>query len=79
MPTTRISEPDHRLLQDLSTQTGKGHQEIIHDALDTYRRERLLESVNDGYAPLRTSKSTWAEVVSERRLLEKADADGLVD
>ncbi len=79
MPTTRISEPDHRLLQSLSDQTGEGHQEIIHDALDTYQRERLLDAINDGYARLTSYKSTWAEVVRERRLLERADADGLVD
>ncbi len=79
MPNTRISEPDHRLLQSLSDQTGKGHQEIIHEALDTYQRERLLDAINEGYARLKSEKSSWAEVSRERRLLEKANADGLID
>lgn len=72
-------KPDHRLLQSLSTQTGKGHQEIIHDALNTYQRERLLDAINDGYARLKSDKSRWAELTRERRLIEKANTDGLID
>ena len=79
MPTTRISETDHRLLQTLATKTGKQHQEIIHEALDTYERDRLLDEINEGYSRLRADKASWAAVTAERRLLEAAGADGLGD
>jgi len=77
MPTTRISDSDHRVLQNLATKTGKQHQEIIHEALDTYQRERLLDEINAGYSRLRTDASSWAEVSGERSLLEKSGSDGL--
>lgn len=79
MPTTRISDTDHRVLQNLATKTGKQHQEIIHEALDSYQRERLLDEINEGYARLRSDKALWAEVKGERRILEEAGADGLGD
>lgn len=77
MPTTRISESDHRVLQELAATTGKQHQEIIHEALDNYRRERLLDEINAGYSRIRADRKSWAAVKSERRLLGEAGADGL--
>ncbi len=79
MATTRISESDHRLLQSLANQTGKQHQQIIHEALDTYQREQLLDSINDGYARLKADKTSWADMNEERRFLEEAGNDGLED
>ncbi len=79
MPTTRISDSDHCLLQNLATKTGKQHQEIIHEALDTYQRERLLDEINEGYSRLRADKASWAVVKGERSLLEEAGTDGLGD
>jgi hypothetical protein len=79
MPTTRISVSDHRVLQDLATSTGKQHQEIIHEALDSYQRERLLDEINAGYSRLRADKAAWAAVKSERHLLEASGTDGLND
>ncbi len=75
MPTTRISEHDHRLLQTLATQTGKQHQEILHDALDTYQRERLLDGINAGFERLRVNKAEWALEMGERKLWEATLAD----
>lgn len=77
MPTTRISEDDHRVLQDLAAATGKQHQEIIHEALDNYQRDRLLDEINAGYSRVRADNESWAAVMSEQRLLGEAGADGL--
>lgn len=79
MATTRISESDHRLLQNLASQTGKQHQQIIHEALDTYQREQLLDSINDGYARLKADKASWGAVKDERLLLEESGKDGFED
>jgi predicted DNA-binding protein len=79
MPTTRISDTDHRVLQNLASKTGKQHQEIIHEALDTYQRDRLLDEINAGYSRLRADKKSWAALKSERRLLGEAGTDGLGD
>lgn len=77
MATTRISDSDHRLLQNLAAQSGKQLQEIIHEALDTYRRERVLDEINIGYGRLRADNASWAVAIAERRLLEEAGTDGL--
>lgn len=77
MPTTRISESDHRVLQNLAVITGKQHQEIIHEALDNYQRDRLLDEINAGYSRIRADRKSWAAMKSERRLLGEAGADGL--
>jgi predicted transcriptional regulator len=68
MPTTRISESDHKALQTLARQTGKQQQEIIHDALDTYQREKLLDEINAGFERLRSRAADWNAELEERRL-----------
>ncbi len=77
MPTTRISESDHRVLQALSAQTGKGHQEIIHEGLNTYQREAVLDGINAGYAKLKADQLEWAIEKRERQLWEHTLADGI--
>lgn len=74
--TTRISEDDHRVLQALSEQTGKGHQEIIHEALNTYQREALLDGINAGFARLKADPAEWAIEMGERQLWDTTLADG---
>ena len=59
MPTTRLSEADHRVLQRLAERTGKAHQEIIHEALSTYKRESLLDGINAGFARPRAAAARW--------------------
>jgi predicted transcriptional regulator len=76
MPTTRISEGDHRVLQQLAQQTGKAHQEIIHDALTAYQREALLDGINAGFARLRADHTAWTAETDERRLWDNTLRDG---
>ncbi len=75
MPTTRISEDDHRVLQNLAAQTGKQHQEIIHEALDNYQRDRLLDAINSAFERLRSNKNDWAKEKEERKLWEATLSD----
>lgn len=79
MPTTRISESDHRVLQELAATTGKQRQQIIHEALDNYQRDRLLDEINAGYSRIREDRKSWSAVKSERRLLGEAGTDGLTE
>ena len=79
MPLTRISNSDHQILLDLSKKTGMSHQQIIHNALDTYQRDRLLDSINESFARLKANKSAWKEMTTERKQLEKSSDDGVKD
>lgn len=79
MPTTRILEADHKLLQELGQRTGKQHQEIVHEALDMYRRNQLLAEMNVAYGRLRADPAAWAEEAEERTAWEGTIGDGVGD
>ena len=66
VPTTRITEADHQLLQGLAQQTGKQHQEIIHEALVNYHREHLLDQVNAAFGKLKADPLAWQQELEER-------------
>lgn len=78
MPTTRILDSDHLLLQNLAQRTGKQHQEIIHEALDSYHRERLLDDINTAFGLLKAQPDTWNVELAEREEWEETLADDLV-
>ncbi|MEX1187426.1 MAG: hypothetical protein WEA80_12620 [Gemmatimonadaceae bacterium] len=77
MPTTRIRESDHQLLQGLAEKTGKQHQEIIHEALDAYERQRMLDEINAAYARLKANPKEWQHELDERRTWDSAVGDGI--
>ena len=77
MATTRILDTDHALLLELAEQTGKQHQEIIHEALETYQRERLLDDINAAFAQLKRNGSAWREEQAERTAWDSTAADGV--
>lgn len=76
MPNTRISERDHLILQNLSAQTGKPHTEIIHEALEAYQRDAILDGINAGFARLRENKAEWKLELAERKLWGTTTSDG---
>ncbi|MBA3342832.1 MAG: toxin-antitoxin system protein [Gemmatimonadaceae bacterium] len=64
------------MLQNLAAQTGKQHQEIIHEALDTYQRETLLDEINAGFERLKSDGKAWRAESEERKLWERTILDG---
>jgi predicted transcriptional regulator len=77
--TVRISESAHRALRELSEQLGESMQGILDQAVEDYRRKRLLEQANAGYAALRRDAEAWKEEESERADWEATLSDGLDD
>lgn len=77
MPTTRILEADHQLLQGLAQRTGKQQQEIIHEALEQYHRERMLDEINAAFGRLKADPQAWQQEVEERGAWEDTLADGV--
>ena len=76
MPTARILDTDRQLLQSLARQTGKQQQEIIHEALETYHREHLLDSINAAFGRLKADPVAWREELSEREAWDVTVGDG---
>ena len=77
--TVRVSEPTHRTLRELSEQLGESMQGILDQAIEDYRRKRVLERANAGYAALRADPEAWNEELAERADWEATLSDGLDD
>jgi predicted DNA-binding protein len=64
--TIRVAVSDRDTAQGLAKQTGRSQMEIVHEALELYRRRQLLEDMNEGFAALRRDTDAWDEEVVER-------------
>jgi hypothetical protein len=77
MAQTRILDSDHALLQELAATTGKQHQEIIHEALAAYNRDRMLDEINAAFAAVKRDESAWREEQAERTAWDGTALDGV--
>jgi predicted transcriptional regulator len=72
--TIRVSTGDHALLQEIAETLGRPQQDIVHDALEYFRRAQMLRAMNAAFAALRAEPGEWASVLAER-----ADWDAAID
>jgi hypothetical protein len=63
--TIRVTITDRDLAQELATRSGRSQLEIVHEALELYRRHRLLADMNTGFAELRRDADAWSEEMME--------------
>ncbi len=75
----RIGKSTHEKLYELSGQEGRSMASILEDAVDKYRREYFLHSVNAAYARLRQQPEAWQEYMREIEEWDVTLADGLED
>ena len=64
--TIRVATADRDLAQELATQAGRSQMEIVHEALELYRRQQLLAAMNRDYAAMRRDTEAWNEEMAER-------------
>jgi predicted transcriptional regulator len=64
--TIRVAVSDRDAAQELATRTGRTQMEIVHEALELYRRHQLLADMNQGFAELRRDAPAWNEEMVER-------------
>lgn len=64
--TIRVAITDRDLAQELATRSGRSQMEIVHEALELYRRHQLLADMNKGFAELRRDADAWKEEMVER-------------
>ncbi len=77
--TIRISHESHEKLKDLASETGRSMQELLAEAIEMYRRHRMIEETNAFYNALRSDPEEWEKEEEEQALLDKTLADGLED
>ena len=64
--TIRVAVSDRDLAQELATRSARSQMEIVHEALELYRRHRLLVEMNRGFADLHRDADAWSEEMMER-------------
>ena len=75
--TVRISEQTRAALRQLAAHTGEPMLEILAQAVEAYRRRRILDLANERYAMLRADPAGWEDERAERQQWENTLADGL--
>jgi hypothetical protein len=75
--TVRIREPAHDKLRALADAEHRPMNDVLEEAIETYRRIRFISNVNAGYAALRRDPSTASAWKQEIADLDATLFDGL--
>lgn len=77
--TIRVSVETRDTINALAHEEGIAVQELVNCAIESYRRQRLLEATNAAYAALRADRSAWDDLQQEQMEWDATIADGLED
>ncbi len=72
----RVNETTHNVVKNLAREFGESMQSIVEKAVERYKRELFLESLNQDFRRLREDKAAWKIELEERRLWENTSLDG---
>jgi predicted transcriptional regulator len=75
----RVDSGTHAKLANISKDLHRPIRHVLAEAVEQYRRQRILQQTNDAYAALRADPEAWREVEAERALWDRALEDGLED
>jgi predicted DNA-binding protein len=75
--TIRVSTDTRDTLNVLAKKKGISMQDAAREAVETYRRQQLLEAANLAYAKLRADPKASKAFDDETKLWDAALADGL--
>lgn len=64
--TIRVAVTDRDLAQELATKLGRSQMDVVHEALELYRRQQLLADMNRDFAAMRRDGDAWSEEMAER-------------
>ena len=72
----RISHDARETLRQLSREDQCSMQATLERAIELYRRHRLLDETNRGFARLKADPAAWEEELAERELWENTLLEG---
>ena len=78
-PNIRISPRAKASLRELSNREGKPMQAVLEEAIEHYRRDKILERANAAYNRLRNDPKAWRQELAERAEWDVTLMDGLVE
>lgn len=77
--TVRIKPATHAKLREIAAATGRTMPEVLEEAVEALRRQRILNATNEAYAKLKADPKAWAAELAEREAWDATTADGLGD
>jgi hypothetical protein len=77
--TVRIPATVHQELKKMAARSGMSLSHMLAKAVETLRRQTMLEETNRAYAALRSDPRRWKEEQAERTAWEATLSDGLED
>jgi len=75
--TVKITKKQHETLRQIAVDSGETMQTVLGRALESYRRQRILQIGNDAYLAMRNDPEQWREELAERVEWDATLADGL--
>ena len=79
MPSIRVSDISHQTLRMLSEHKKQSMQAVVDNAIETLRRQMMLEEANAAFQALKADPQAWQEELAERALWEQTLMDGVDD
>lgn len=73
----RVNESTHAIINSLAKELGESMQSIVDKAVERYKREIFLESLNQDFKRLRENEEDWVSELEERKLWENTLLDGV--
>lgn len=73
----RVNETTHTVIRNLANELGESMQSIVDKAIERYKRELFLESLNQDFKKLQENEIDWENELEERRLWENTLLDGV--
>ena len=73
----RINESTHIALKSIAKEFGESMQSVLDKAVERYKRDLFLESLNQDFKALRENEDAWALEIEERKLWENTLLDGV--
>ena len=75
--TVRIQKKDRAILKQIAAKKKESMQEVLHEAIEQYRRQIILHQANIAFALM--NPADWKEELKERKLWDNTLLDGLDD
>jgi|GEM_PF-1697648 len=77
--TMRVDRRTRQSVDDLAKRLGISMQDVLAQAVESYRRSLIVSEANDAYARLRADPVASREYDREHALFEQALGDGIGD
>lgn len=77
--TVRIKPTTHTKLKAIAEETGQTMPEVLDQAVELLRRQRLFDAADEAYAALKSNPKAWAKEQAEREAWDVTLSDGQED